>query len=99
GDALGTQGIEVVLVAAEQFEILEVLAAGQEVVGEVEDVVGLEVGQVAFEQVQAAVDGLGQAQALHQELAGAPTGGVQTPALGGEFVVDVAVAEQAAALF
>jgi len=49
---------------------LQALAAGQEVVGEVEDVVGLEVSQVAFEQVQVAVDGAGQAELLHQEVEG-----------------------------
>ena len=44
GDALGAEGVEVVLVGAEQFEVLQALAAGQDVIGEVEDVVGLEVG-------------------------------------------------------
>src|SRR5262249_31836939 len=86
------------LVVAQPFEALEVLAAGQDVVGEVEDVVGLEVGQVALEQVQLPVDGVGQAEALDEELAGAEAAGVQAAGLVADLVVDVVVAEQAAAL-
>jgi len=60
--------------------------------------VGLEVGQMAFEQVQVAVDGVGQAQPLDEELEGAEAAGVQALGLVAEFVVDVAVAEEAAVL-
>jgi hypothetical protein len=65
GDALGAQGVEVGLVGTEPFEVLQARAAGQDVVGEVEDVVGLEAGQVALQQVQVAVDGVGQAHLPH----------------------------------
>ena len=41
GDPLGAQGIEVDLVVASQFEVLELLSAGQDVEGDVQHVVGL----------------------------------------------------------
>jgi hypothetical protein len=99
GDALRAQDVEVGLVVPKQFEILQVLAAGQEVVGEAEDVVGLEVGQMALEQAQLPVDGLGQAEALDKELASAEAAGVQAAALVANLVVDVAVPEHPLALF
>jgi hypothetical protein len=98
GDARGAQGVEVGLVGAEPFEVLQARAAGQDVVGQVEDVVGLEVWQVALEQVKFAVDGVGQAELPHQELQGAQAAGVQAVGLVADLIVDVVVAEQAAAL-
>ena len=41
GDASGAEGVEVDLVIASDFEVLDAAAAGQEVVGDVEDVVAL----------------------------------------------------------
>ena len=52
GDAAGAQGVEEDLVVAAQFEVLQAGAVAQGVVGEVEDVIGLVVGQVDLEQVQ-----------------------------------------------
>src|SRR4051812_5910766 len=43
GDSLGAQGVEVNLVVAQQFEILQDATTHQEVIGDVEDVIGLEV--------------------------------------------------------
>ena len=54
GDAFGAQGVEIDLVVAPQFEVLEPLAAGQEVEGDVQDVVGFVVGQVPLEEVEVA---------------------------------------------
>ena len=98
GNALGAEGVEVGFVVAEQFEVLQALAAGQEVVGDVEDVVGLEVRQVTLQQVQVAVDGIGQAQLPDQQVEGAEAAGAQTAGLVADLIVDVVVAEQAAAL-
>jgi len=98
GDARDSQGVEVGLVGAESFEVLQARAARQDVVGEVEDVAGLEVRQVALEETQFAVDGVGQAELSHQEMEGAEAAGVQTAGLVADLVVDVGVAEQAAAL-
>ena len=44
--------------------------------------------------VQVAVDGIGQAQALDEEVEGAEAAAVQAVGLVAQFVVDVAVAEQ-----
>ena len=44
GDSLGIQGVEINLVVAEPLEMLELGAAGQDVEGDVQDVVGLVVG-------------------------------------------------------
>ena len=41
GDAFGPEGVEVDLVVAADFEVLQAAAAGQEVVGDVQDVVAL----------------------------------------------------------
>src|SRR5262249_31551527 len=92
----GNRGI---LVCAEQFEVLQALTAGQHVVGEMEDVVGFEVGQVTLEQVQLTVDGVGQAQLPDQDVQGAEAAGMQAAVLVANLVMDVVVAEQAAVLF
>ena len=46
GDAVGAQGIEEDVVVASQFDVVEAGAVAQGVVGEVQDVVGLVVGEV-----------------------------------------------------
>ena len=51
GDALGAQGIEIDLVVASQFDVFDPLAAGQDVEGDVQDVVGFVVGQVPLEDM------------------------------------------------
>ena len=71
GDASRTQGIEEGLVVAAQFDVLKAGAVAQSVVGDVEDVVGLVIGQMDLEQVQMAVDGLGQAEFLSEQVDGA----------------------------
>ena len=52
GDALGAEGIEIDLVVAAPLDVLEAAAAGEEVEGDVQDVVGLEIGEVALEEVE-----------------------------------------------
>ena len=98
GDTLGPQGVEIVLVVAEQFQVLETGAADQDVVGEVEDMVGLVVGEVAFEQVEFGVDGVGEAQTLDQQQAGAQAAEASAANFVGDVVVDVSVGEHAATL-
>jgi len=56
GDPHGAQGVEVDLVVAPQLEVLDPGPTGQDVEGDVQHVVGLVVGQVPLEQVEAAVD-------------------------------------------
>ena len=63
GDAFGPQGVEVDLVVAADFEVLQPAAAGQEVVGDVQDVVALVIRQVPLQEVEALVDVVGPARA------------------------------------
>src|SRR5207249_3755134 len=68
GDAVGPERIEEDDVVAAQFDVVEAGAIAEGIVGEVEDVVTLMIGEVELEQVEALVDRLGQAEFLHQEM-------------------------------
>src|SRR5204862_6801575 len=89
GDAFSAQDIEVGLVAAQQLQIVDGLASGQEVVGQVEDVVGLEVGDVPLPEMEFGVEGLGQAQPLDQQENRCQASAVQSLALVGAIEVEV----------
>jgi hypothetical protein len=93
GDAAGAQGIKEDFVVAAQFEVLQTGAVAQGIVGEVEDVIRLMVGQVKLEQVQAAIDGLGQAELTHQEVHGTDATVADAAAAVADFVVDVVGSE------
>ena len=53
---LGTQGIEVDLIVTQQLEVLKPIAPGHDIEGNVQDVVRLVVGKMAFQEVKAGVD-------------------------------------------
>src|SRR3954451_6716025 len=89
GDAVGAEGVEEDDVVAPQFDVVEASAVAQGVVGEVEDVVTLVVGEVELEQVESFVDGLGQSEFPHQELNGTDPAAGDGPGLIGDLVVDV----------
>ena len=52
GEAFGPEGVEVDLVVAADLEVLRPSATGQEVVGDVQDVVALVVGQMSLQEVE-----------------------------------------------
>src|SRR5262249_61459986 len=83
GDPAGAQGIEEDLIGAAEFEVLQAGAVTQGVVGEGEDVVGLVVGEVEREQMEAAVDGVDEADLTRQGVQGAETAAGQAAAEGG----------------
>ena len=89
GDAAGTQGVHVRLVAAQQFQVFQTRAARQKIVGDVQHVVRLVVGEVHPKQLQAAVDGLIQAEFLRQEVYGRDAAGPGCLGAIGDFIVDV----------
>ena len=89
GDAVGAEGVEEDDVVASQFDVVEAGAVAQGVVGEVQDVVGLVVGEVELEQVESLVDGLGEAELADEQLDGADAAAGDGPGLGGGLVVDV----------
>ena len=64
--ALDPQAIEEHLVAAARLDVLQALPPAQGVVGDVQDVIGLVVGLVQLEQVERAVDLLGQVELADQ---------------------------------
>ena len=75
GDAHGAEGVEIDLVVAEPLEVLEASAAGEEVEGDVQDVVGLEIGEVALQEVEVVVDGGDQSGAAGDQEQGADAAG------------------------
>ena len=55
-DSRGSEHIEVNLIIAPQFEVLDALAACEDIEGDVQDMVGFVVRQMPLEQVKVAVD-------------------------------------------
>ena len=62
GDAPRSQHVEEGIVVAAEVDVLQAGAVAERVVGDVEDVVGLVVGEMDFQEVKALVNGLGQAE-------------------------------------
>src|SRR5205085_9157739 len=98
GDALRPQQVEVSFVVAQQFQVVDGSAPGQQVEGEVEDVVGFKVRDVPLEEMESAVEGSGQPQALDQQVKGPQASAVDAFGLGGHVVVDVLGLEHGATL-
>src|SRR5262249_18512610 len=98
GDALGPQDVKVGLVGTQPLEVVDGLAAGEEVGGEIEDVIGFVVGDVPFEQAEPRVEVAGELQALDEELDGAEAGGVEARGLVGDLIVDAGGLEHGPAL-
>ena len=63
GNAAGAEGIQVGRVMAAEFQVLQARASGQKIVGDVEHVVAVVVGQVDLQHAETAVDRLGRARA------------------------------------
>ena len=89
GDAFGPEGVEVDLVVAPHLQVFQATAPGQEVVGDVQDVVALVVRQVPLEQVKVLIDVPHQPELLRQEVDGPDAAGCDAPDLLGHLVVDV----------
>ncbi len=89
GQPFGPQRIEVDLVLAAQFEVLQAFPSCQEVGGNVQNVVALVVGQVPFEQVEIPVDVTDQADLASQGVAGAEASCGDGADAVGDLVMDV----------
>ena len=89
GDAVGAQGVEEDEVVASLFDVVEAGAVAQGIVGEVEDVVGLVVGEVELEQVEPLVNGFREAEVADQQLNPADAAARNRASLGGDLVLDV----------
>jgi hypothetical protein len=71
GDAIGPQGAKEDEVIASQLDVAKAGAVADGVVGEIQDVVTLVVGEVVIEQVKPLIDGLGEAEFAGQKVDGA----------------------------
>ena len=89
GNSLGSQGVEVNLVITPQFEVLDSQAAGEDIEGDVQDVVGFVVRKVPLEQMKVAVDLLDELDSLGHLKNGADAAGAESPDTVGVFVVDI----------
>ena len=89
-DSLGSQRIEVDLIVAPQFEVFDVLAASEDVEGDVQDMVGFVVGLMPFEHLKVAVDILDEVDFLSQEENGTDAAGTEATDAISVFVVDIA---------
>ena len=68
GDQVGAQSVHVGRVVAPDLDVLQPRTAAQGIVGQIQHVVRLVIGQVHLQQVQALVDLFGQAQFGHQPM-------------------------------
>ena len=89
GNRAGAQGIEIDLVVATQFEVFDSFAAGEDVEGDVQDMVGFVIGKMPFEEMEVVVDVADQADPAGQQEHGADAAGGKALDAIGEFVVDV----------
>ena len=88
-NAAGAQGVEEDLVVAAEFQVLQTRAVAQGVVGEGQDVVGLVVGEMELEQVQAVVDGVDEADPACQGVQSADAAAADGAGAVGDLVADV----------
>jgi hypothetical protein len=88
-NSLGTQGVEIDLVVAPKFKVFHSLTAGNNVKGNVQDMVGFVIGQMPFEKVEILIDTVDQANLLSQHENGADAAGTKPFDTIGVFVVDV----------
>src|SRR5205807_5814247 len=70
GDATGAQSIEKDLIVAEQFQVLQTGAAAQRQVGQGQNMVRFMIGKMDFQHLQAAVNGLDQAELADHQVEG-----------------------------
>ncbi len=85
--------LDTLAVVASQFDIVEAGAVAQGVVGEVQDMVSLVVGELELEQGEPLVVGLGQPEFPYQQLNGTDPAARDRAGLDGDFVMDVSSGE------
>jgi hypothetical protein len=88
-DPASTQGIEEDLVVAEQLQVLQAGASTERQIGQGQHMVGLVVGHVKLEQLEASVDGLGEFEASGESVDGTDAADGEAASTLGNLVVDV----------
>ena len=89
GNALGAKGVEIDLVVAPKFNVFHPLAAGDDVEGDVQDMIGFVIRQMSFEKVKVTIDTVDQANRSSQRENDADTAGTEPFDAIGVFVVDI----------
>jgi hypothetical protein len=94
GNAAGTEGVEEVAVVATQLDVLQAGALAEGVVDEVENVIGLVLGQMNLEQVELSVDGVEESQVAGEGMDGCEAAVGDSVGAVADLVVDVRGGEQ-----
>ena len=89
-NALGAQTIQEGLIIAPQLNILQPYSLEQGVVGQIQHVVALVVGQVLLKQMQPRVDFLPQPQFVDHQMNRADTSAVNRPGFLGHLIMNIA---------
>ena len=89
GITLSSERVEIDLIVAPQLEVFEPLAAGEDIEGDVEHVVGFVVGPMLLEQMEVPVDLLVELDLPSQEQDGPDATGGESPGATGRFIVDI----------
>src|SRR5450755_346353 len=85
----GAEGIEEHFVLAAQFQVLHAGTAAQGVEGQIENVIGLVIGEMDFQKVQAFVNSLAEADTASQQHHGTDATMGNTTNATGKLVIDV----------
>src|SRR5262249_41371027 len=86
---LGAQSVEEDLVVAAQLDVLHALPPGEDVEGNIQDVIRFVIGEMTFEELEVLVDVSDQAGPSCQEEDGADAASGETPDALAQFIVDV----------
>ena len=89
GNSLGAQGVEIDLVVAPKFKVFDPLAAGEDVEGDVQDMVGFVIRQMSFEKVEVPIDTVDQPDRSSQHENGADAAGTETFDATSMLIVDI----------
>ena len=89
GNSPGAEGVEIDFVVASPLQMLDLAAAGQDIEGNIQDVIGLVIGKVAFEEMELLIDVPDQSSPASEQQHGADATRPQSLDPLGEFVVNV----------
>src|SRR5208283_3477536 len=89
GNATRAEGVKIGLVVAQKLQVFQACASGHQVVGNVEHVVRFVVGQMDFQQLQAAVDRFIESELPRQQVYRPDATDCGRPRAVGNLIVDV----------
>ena len=89
GDAASADRVQVHCIVPQQLQVLEPSAAGEVVVRDVQDVIGLVVRPIHLQHIESLIDGLGEPESLGQQLHRTDAATGDRPRSVGKLVVNV----------